>query len=77
MKNFKEDLKNIPPELFEKIEAMLANEYGMHNVKVTDLNLIPQDQGNNPTEQDCARQGKRLKCKKRANGTIKCWCVRA
>lgn len=74
MKNFKEELKNIPPEFFQEIEELLSKKYNMKGVKVTDLNLIPLDE--NPTEEDCARQGKRLKCKKRANGTIKCWCVR-
>lgn len=72
MKNFKTNLKNVPNELFNQIETLLS-EHGMDDVKVTGIDIIPTRE---LTAEDCARQGKKLKCKKSASGSIKCWCVK-
>jgi hypothetical protein len=77
MNSLKTNLKNIPIELFEKIEILLS-EYGMEDIEVTGIDVTTNREPTEIelTEEDCSRQGKRLKCKKRKDGTIKCWCVR-
>lgn len=75
MKNFKTNLKEVPIELFDKIEALL-NDYGMTEIKVTGIDVISNKNVEGPTEEECAEQGKKQKCKKKANGSVKCWCVK-
>ena len=79
MNDFKSNLKNIPLDIFEKIEALLS-EHGLDDVEVTGIDITPlnevstQDEG--PTKDDCAKKGKKQKCKKKKDGTLKCWCVK-
>ncbi|TGV03385.1 hypothetical protein [Flavivirga rizhaonensis] len=76
MSNLKANLKNVPTELFEKIETLLS-EYGLDNAKVTGVDITSNSDVSiaNVTEEDCAEEGKKLKCKYKPNGTLKCWCV--
>lgn len=77
MSNLKSKLKEVPIELFDKIENLL-NEYGMEDIKVTGIDVTSSNVrvAEGPTEEECAEQGKKQKCKKKANGTVKCWCVK-
>lgn len=76
MSSLKTDLKNVPIELFQKIETLLS-EYGLDNAKVTGIDVTSNSElaTANVTEEDCAEEGKKLKCKYRPDGTLKCWCV--
>ncbi|WP_350291896.1 hypothetical protein [uncultured Croceitalea sp.] len=78
MNNFKTDLKNIPIEVFKKFEAILSEEYDMYDIQITGIDIANNREltAEELTEEDCAKQGKKLKCKKRLDGSIKCWCVK-
>ena len=78
MSNLKSNLREIPIELFDKIETILK-EYGMENIEVTGIDVtskMTEQLVEGPTEEECAKEGKKQKCKKKANGTVKCWCVK-
>ncbi len=78
MNSFKEDLKNLPNDVFNKIKQILAEEYQMHDIEITGIDITTDREptARELTEEDCAREGKKLKCKKKPDGTVKCWCVR-
>ncbi|MDO5980598.1 hypothetical protein [Flavivirga spongiicola] len=72
MNNFKTKLRSLPTELFKEVEKLLI-EHGMNDIEVTGIDISSTQE---LAEEDCAAEGKKLKCKKRADGTIKCWCVK-
>ncbi|MDD7885734.1 hypothetical protein [Flavivirga sp. 57AJ16] len=72
MNNFKTQLRSLPTDLFKEVEKLLK-EHGMNDIEVTGIDISSTRE---LTEEDCAAEGKKLKCKKRADGSIKCWCVK-
>ncbi len=79
MSTLKSRMNEIPDEIFDEIDKLLAN-YGLEDCEATGLDItskdLPQAAVMNVTEQECSEQGKKRKCKKRKNAPDYCWCAK-
>ena len=71
MKEFRNQLKELPQELFDEINS-LFEKYGMDNVNVLDVKVTPTQEG---IALNCEQQGKKLECRRYRDGSVRCRCV--